>query len=212
LVLSMLIQKAEQANDVAAWASYLMQADAAAEKLESTKPSGCCGLRCVRVRGFELHYRYNGIQDQENSQHDLLQHITTHEERLMALKLSCDVLPTGCQTIASQWTLYFKTVIGILESRPWRAISDPRLTKIRAEAYETWWSLSQSTPHDPDLEDQLLTPQDFVEGAAQARQQAIDAYQEIVNSKNGSPEILEHLAKLKSGEDTRQRSWFCLGD
>jgi hypothetical protein len=29
-----LIQKAEQANDVAAWASYLMQADAAAEKLE----------------------------------------------------------------------------------------------------------------------------------------------------------------------------------
>jgi hypothetical protein len=207
-----LIQKAEQANDVAAWASYLMQADAAAEKLESTKPSGCCGLRCVRVRGFELHFRYNGIQDQENYQHDLLQLITIHGGTPYGAEALVRLLPTGCQTIASQWTPYFKTVIGILESRPWRAMSDPRLTKIRAEAYETWWSLSQSSPDDPDLEDQRLTPQDFVEGAAQARQQAIDAYQEIVNSKNGSPEILEHLAKLKSGEDTRQRSWFCLGD
>lgn len=58
----MLIQKAEQANDVAAWASYLMQADAAAEKLESTNRvvvvafvvSASAALNCIiNTTGFK---------------------------------------------------------------------------------------------------------------------------------------------------------------
>ncbi len=55
-----LIDKAgKNARNPAVWAKYLMQADAAAEKLERSEPGGCCRNRCLTIGAFELHYRYN---------------------------------------------------------------------------------------------------------------------------------------------------------
>lgn len=208
-----LIARARHTGDPVAWANYLMQADLAAEKLESDKASGCCGYRCVRAGSFELHYRYNGIQGQENYQHDLLQLIVqVHEGTPEGAEALVRLLPTGCQTIANAWTPYFKTVLGILEFRRWKQLDDPRLTRMRAEAYETWWSLSKAAADDPSLTDQGLNPRDFLEGAAQARERAIEAYRAVPESGHPDSEVMNHLEKLKTGQDTQQRKWFCSGD
>ncbi len=203
-----LISRAEHTSEPRAWAGFLMQADAAAEKLEARKPGGCCGYRCVRVGSFNLHYRYNEIGGSENYQHDLLQLVAqTHAGTPEGAEALVRLLPTGCQTIASDWTPYFRTVLGILESRPWRALADARLTRIRAEAYETWWSFSKAKDGDPMLTDMGLTPKDFLDGAAQARERAIAAYQ-----SNADAAVARRLRQLLAGQDTEQRRWFCGGD
>jgi hypothetical protein len=103
-----LIDKAATTGDPAEWAKYLIQADAEAEKLEQKTASGCCGTRCVNVGTFELHYRFNGIEGQEDYQHDLLQTIAMlHEGTAYGADALVRLLPGGCQTIASQWTPYF---------------------------------------------------------------------------------------------------------
>ncbi len=211
--LDALIAKAAEAKDPVLWAQYLMRADAVAEKLVLPKRGGCCGQRCVRAGSFELHYRYNDIEGQEDYQHDLLQVIAQiWAGTPQGAEALGRLLPTGCQTIASVWTPYFKTVLGILEFRPWRATTDPRLIRIKAEAYETWWSLSKTTPDDPILHDHGFEPGDFQEGANLARERAIAGYQALVKSGHANSEIANRLRKLKAGEDTDQRTWLCAED
>jgi hypothetical protein len=66
---------------VAQWATLLMEADAAAVKLERSTPPPCYGIRCMRVQNFELTYRWNEIGRTEIYQHDLLALLAqTHEE------------------------------------------------------------------------------------------------------------------------------------
>ena len=134
-----LIDEAANARDPVVWAKYLMRADAVAEKLERAAPGACCGNRCVRIGSFDLHFRFDGIADQETYQHDLLQLIAqVHEGTAEGAEALVRLLPTGCQTIASPWTPYFRTVLDILDRKRWKDVPDRRLTKIRAEAYETW--------------------------------------------------------------------------
>ncbi|MBV9301932.1 MAG: hypothetical protein JOY62_14235 [Acidobacteriaceae bacterium] len=211
--LKALLDRAANSKDSVEWANLLMQADREAEKLEDSKPNSACGERCIRVATWELHYRYNEIQGQENYQHDLLQLIArVHQGDPDGAEALVRLLPTGCQTIATGWIPYFKTVIDILEFRKWKALRDPRLTKMRAEAYETWWSLSQSPPDDPVIADAELKPEDFLDGAAQARERAIRDYQELVSIGKADRDVMEHLRKLQAGQDTEQRNWYCYGD
>jgi hypothetical protein len=87
------------------------------------------------------------------------------------------LLPTGCNTISSQWIPLFRTVLGILEQKRWKDLHDFRLTEIRGEAYETWWSLSKMPAGDVLATDAQMNPLDFADGAQLARERAIEAYE-----------------------------------
>ena len=94
-----LLDKAANMGDPAEWAKCLMQADAEAQKLERKQGGGCCGNRCVRIDAYDLHYRFNEIQGQENYQHDLLQTIAlAHEGDPDGAEALVRLLPDGCQT------------------------------------------------------------------------------------------------------------------
>jgi hypothetical protein len=208
-----LILKAAGTGDPVAWANDLMQADQAAEKLARSTAGGCCGNRCVRIGTFELHYRFNPIARRETYQHDLLQTIAVvHEGTPDGAEALVRLLPVGCGTIASPFTPYFRTVLGILEQKRWRDVADLRLSKIRAEAYETWWSLSMMTANDALVTDAQMNPADFVEGSAIARERAIAGYQSLVKSRHADADMVARLKSLIAGKDTEQRAWICYGD
>jgi hypothetical protein len=83
---------------------------------------------------------------------------------------------------------------------------------MRAEAYETWWSLSKLTADDALVSDFGYDPADFAEGSAVARQRAIEGYELLVKSGHSDKEVAESLAKLKAGEDKEMRKWVCASD
>ena len=103
-------------------------------------------------------------------------------------------------------------MLAILETKRWKDLDDYRLTKIRAEAYETWWSLSKADPKEPPFADARLDPKDFADGAATARLRAIAGYQALVKSHHADADIAARLKKLLAGTDTEQRDWYCFGD
>jgi|GEM_PF-2771749 len=209
-----LITKAAESRATASWANYLIQADTVADKLTlNTQAEECCGNRCVRVGEVELHYRFNGIAGQEDYQHDLLQLVAVAQQGTgYGADALVRLLPTGCQTIASQWTPYFRTVLGILELQQWKALPDIRLTRIRAEAYETWWSLSKLSPNDALVTDSRMNPADFREGVEIARERAIEGYQSLIKAGHGDADSATSLRLLLAGQDSTQRNWICGGD
>jgi hypothetical protein len=208
-----LIVKAKQERNPVESANYLMQADAAAEKLERHVPGGCCGNRCLRVGGFELHYRFNELDRQEDYQHDLLQSIVSSWQGTpQGADALARLLPTGCQTIASRWTPYFRTILEILELKRWQDLGDWRLTRIRGEAYETWWSLSLMPPNDSLVTDEMMNPADFKEGAELARQRAIFAYQTLLKQHHADADIVTRLRALVARRDTGQHIYVCAAD
>jgi hypothetical protein len=86
-----------------------------------------------------------------------------------------------------------------------------------AQAYETWWSLSQA-PTRTESEDDYSTVEaaKYQEGAAAARQRAIAAYEALVQSSPQSDHAFyarRQLPRLKLSEDTGQRRYYCeVGD
>jgi hypothetical protein len=208
-----ILDKAAHTGDPARWAKYLIEADAEAEKLARDEAGGCCGLRCVRIGSFTLWYRFNEIEGRENYQHDLLQTIAqVHEGTPYGADALALLLPGGCRTIGSAWVPYFRTVLGILETKKWQDLHDFRLTRIRAEAYETWWSLSKMTAGDALVTDWQLDPVDFLEGADLARKRAIEGYQTLIKTGHSNPDLQERLKKIVAGQDTQMRSWVCYED
>jgi len=86
-----------------------------------------------------------------------------------------------------------------------------------AQAYETWWSLSQA-PAGTESEDNYSTvePEKYQEGAAAARQKAITGYEALVQTSPQSDQAAyarRQLPRLKLGADTGQRRYYCeVGD
>ncbi|HEV2386733.1 MAG TPA: hypothetical protein VGS20_05700 [Candidatus Acidoferrales bacterium] len=90
-----------------------------------------------------------------------------------------------------------------------------------AQAYETWWSLSQWWNCSP-----LLDPSpapcgpapasaQYQPGAAAAREKAIADYDELMKAEPAiyaTPELRRHLARLKLGIDTNERRFYCVYD
>jgi hypothetical protein len=78
-----------------------------------------------------------------------------------------------------------------------------------AQAYETWWSLSQAPT---DREDSDANPQEYQEGARAARQQAIVRYEQLVQSAPQSDQAAyarRVLPRLEQSIDTGQRRFYC---
>lgn len=79
-----------------------------------------------------------------------------------------------------------------------------------AQAYETWWSLSQA-----DTESEYAEPARYREGAEAALGKAIKAYEQIVRSTPNSPQAKYarwRLPRLRLGVDANQRSFYCIYD
>ena len=211
--LSDLLEQARHA-DPQGWAKLLIQADAEAVKLERRQAGSCCGIRCVSISRFfpDLHYRWNEIGQSEEYQHDLLKTVIYARrgtpEGADALVV---LLRSASSTLDNDWVPLFKTVIGIVGSRRWHVLKDPRLIRIEGEAYETWWSLSRANPRDPYLADNDLTPADFSEGSAQARLKAIAAFEKVLSAEN-DPALRRRTIELRQRHDTNQRAWFRAGD
>lgn len=79
-----------------------------------------------------------------------------------------------------------------------------------AQAYETWWSLSQASP-----EDQYAEPARYQPGAPTARQKAIALYGDVLRVTPDRPEAAyarRTLPRLALGFATNQRRFFCVYD
>ncbi len=137
---------------------------------------------------------------------------TVHAGSKIGAEALVRLLPTGCETMSNPWGPLFRTVLGILEERRWRDLADLRLTEIRGEAYETWWSLSKMPPDDVLVTDAGMKPEDFAEGAPLARERAIRAYEELVKAHLASTDLIHRLAELRAGRDTTMRKWVCYRD
>lgn len=196
-----------------AWAKSLIAADAEAGKMAKTIPGGCCGFRCVRIGGYTLTFLWNEIRREETYQHDLLKTVVRAQPGTKAgARALIRLLQPGCGPLADSWIPYFRIVLAILESSPWQAMDDPELTRIRAEAYETWWSLSKASPDDPALTQDGKTFRDFETGAPEARLKAIEAYKQVLEKDRRDQMATEHFEELRIEHDTHQRKWYCFAD
>jgi hypothetical protein len=78
-----------------------------------------------------------------------------------------------------------------------------------AQAYETWWSLSQAPT---DQEDSDANPQEYKEGAETSHQQAIARYEHLLQSARQGDQAAyarRVLPRLKQSIDTGQRRFYC---
>ena len=82
-----------------------------------------------------------------------------------------------------------------------------------AQAYETWWSLSQAPAHEEDTHAEAAK---YQEGAAAAHEKAIALYESFLQSapqSDSAAYALRQLPRLKLGLDTGQRRYYCeVGD
>ena len=87
-----------------------------------------------------------------------------------------------------------------------------------AQAYETWWSLSQAAACKPGQMsgcDGYSDPANYIEGSGSARDRAINLYEEVLRLDPDSPEaayVQWMLSRLKLGIDTNQRRFRCIYD
>jgi hypothetical protein len=103
----------------------------------------------------------------------------------------------------------FRSVIAdgkrFLASRP-QSRYRPDFTIAVAQAFETWWSLSQA------VDDEVVKAEDYVAGADEARHQAIDWYEKVVDLAPGSDTAFDaghRIARLSLKLDTGQRLFSC---
>src|SRR5690242_19521135 len=188
-----LLGEARHATRPQPWARLLIDADAEAVKLERREPCSCGDIRSVAAEnsGF-LDYRWNELQRSENYDHDLLRRLV---RELRGTSAGADALvallalgPHGGPLFDVDDFLpdefsgpaLHRRIISILESPNWLKLEDARLTRIRAEAYETWWSLSRADSQDPELSQNAVSASDYSRGADLARQRAIELYESIL--------------------------------
>lgn len=86
----------------------------------------------------------------------------------------------------------------------------PHLLEIHlslAQAYETWWSLSQARQEDSEV-----NPASYHVGASAALQKSIQYYTELVQGSPASDDgayARRELPRLMLGADTGQRRFYC---
>ncbi len=87
-----------------------------------------------------------------------------------------------------------------------------------AQAYETWWSLSQASQCEPGQThgcDIYVNSTKYQQGSAYARDKAIAYYEEVLRVAPASilaAYVRLRLPRLKLGIDTNQRRFFCIYD
>ena len=92
----------------------------------------------------------------------------------------------------------------------------PHLPEVRlslAQAYETWWSLSQAKS---DREDSDVNPASYQPGASAALQKSIQYYKQLLEVSPDTDDVAyarRELPRLLLGVDTGQRRFYCtVGD
>jgi hypothetical protein len=187
-----LLDEARHAARPQPWARLLIEADSQAVKLERAEPSSCGDIRSVKAESFGyLHYRWNQLRRIENYDHDFLQMVA---RELRGTPPGADALvallrlgPYGGPWFDDEFLpdefvgpSLHRRIISILESPSWMKLNDRRLTRIRAEAYETWCSLSRADRQDPELSQNGVSASDFSRGADLARRTAIELYESLL--------------------------------
>jgi hypothetical protein len=100
----------------------------------------------------------------------------------------------------------------LLASRP-QSPHRAEILFVLGQAYETWWSLSQTPEKNQDEGDPAPGP--YREGATAAREKALAYYGEIVGNAAQSVEAncsRKPLQSLKDNQDTKQRRFYCYCD
>ena len=114
----------------------------------------------------------------------------------------------GCEGGSDVFRQVIQQGLPFLEKRP----NSPYHLDVQlalAQAYETWWSLSQAPT---DQEDSDANPHEYKEGAETARQQAIARYEHLLQSAPQSDQAAyarRVLPRLKQSIDTGQRRFYC---
>jgi hypothetical protein len=87
-----------------------------------------------------------------------------------------------------------------------------------AKAYETWWSLSRAKAcrtSDEKNCDEYVNPEDYQEGAEEARRKTIEYYEQVLATDSDdimSADARRHLDDLKDNLDTVERRFYCIYD
>ena len=121
--------------------------------------------------------------------------------------------------LCSGGTDQFRTVIQRGQEVQEKHPSSPYLANVEltvAQAYETWWSLSQAhTGAEVSEGEADVQPGNYKAGAEAARQKAIESYEHLLQSAPQSDEAAyarRVLPRLKLGIDTGQRRFYCSYD
>jgi hypothetical protein len=114
----------------------------------------------------------------------------------------------GCAHGSDVFRQVIQQGLPFLEKRP-NSLYQLDVQLAVAQAYETWWSLSQAPT---DQEDSGANPQEYKDGAETARQQAIVRYEQLLQDAPQSDQAAyarRELPRLKLGIDTGQRRFYC---
>lgn len=110
----------------------------------------------------------------------------------------------------------FRTVIQQGEPFLHEHSRSPHLPEVQlslAQAYETWWSLSQA---QAGREDSDISPANYQAGASEALQKSIQYYRQLIEVSPQSDDAAyarRELPRLQLGADTGQRRFYCtVGD
>jgi hypothetical protein len=123
-----------------------------------------------------------------------------------------DMAPS-CEAGSDQFRAVIQQGLPFLEQHP----KSPHLLDVQltvAQAYETWWSLSQPqvTTADEFSESENVDTQKYQEGVEAARQKAIAYYERLLQTAPQSDQAAyarRVLPRLKLGIDTGQRRFYC---
>jgi hypothetical protein len=118
---------------------------------------------------------------------------------------------SACIAGSDQFRAVIQEGVPFLEQHP----NSPHQLDVQltvAQAYETWWSLSQPQPTVEDDYSERVEPQKYQEGAEAARQKAIAYYERLLQAAPQSDHAVyarRQLPRLKLGIDTGQRRFHC---
>ncbi len=173
------------------------------------------------------HFAWNSLDDSWDYQHDLLWSAwraapeSEWGQDAFFLLLDSGWDTSGvCHNGADQFHTVIEQGQKFLASNPASPLRLP-VTYLMAEAYETWWSLSEWSSCSPVID---LGPGPcraapasarYQSGAEAARKQAIADYEALLAadpSTYGTPALRRRLARLKLGIDTNQRRFYCLNE
>ncbi len=117
----------------------------------------------------------------------------------------------SCEAGSDQFHAVIQQGLPFLEQHPKSPHQlDVQLTV--AQAYETWWSLSQPQVTTADEPSEYVDTQKYQEGAEAARQKAIAYYERLLQTAPQSDQAAyarRVLPRLKLGIDTGQRRFYC---
>ena len=173
------------------------------------------------------HFAWKSLDDSWTYQHDLLWSAwraapdSEWGQYAFFLLLDSGWDTSGvCRSGADQFHTVIEQGGKFLASHPASPVRLP-VTYLVAEAYETWWSLSEWSSCSPVID---LGPgpckaapgsAKYSAGADAALKQAIADYEALLAadpSTYGTPALRRRLARLKLGIDTNQRRFYCLNE